>query len=209
MKLDKTVILLAGFGFILILLSIPLSLSSESSLPTILSVVLAAFLVFIKPAVNQLLSGGPAAQAEKVVQTLQGKERIDEIKKIIESSEGNRELFDGAETYIKVLCYLLNRVGVEGLDLYHPPNMKTFHPLGLFMMEITASPKWHRCRSYAVLSLAGEDPGTLSDNFEARDWDDAVQKLITEANFGIRTAKHLEVRSPVLQKAFEHSLTQI
>jgi hypothetical protein len=117
-------------------------------------------------------------------------------------------ILDGAPTYIQILKYYLNYSGITGLNDYTPKNYKTFEPMGVFMMEIEPDPRWDRPRLYAILSLAGNAPGTLTDVFYAPNWDEAVDAITEEANRGIRTSKLMEVRTPAIKKALEASFAQ-
>jgi hypothetical protein len=133
------------------------------------------------------------AEAILAASDLYGQQNIDEFTEIIEDGLV-RKLYKGADTYKHILLFNLKQVGVQGLEGYHPKNMKILQPLGKFVMEVEKDDFYDRPHFYAVLTTTGQHAGTLTDTFTARNWRHAMEILAEEANSGLINSKYVEIK---------------
>lgn len=204
--MDKIAVFSGALGIVAFLFSIVISLATASYVPFVIGLLALIVSLLWKYVLNELTRKQTLTEATQYLESMQGKEKIEEMRAILEAFEGDRRVYDGAELYTKLLKYYLNKTGIIIPDTYYPKNSKVFEPYGLFLMEVEEDLYHNRPRMYAMLSINGPHAGAYVGSFYAANWNQALGQVAEEGSMGLLPAKLMEVKSPIMKAALESSL---
>lgn len=206
--MDLIAIISGVIGVIVFSITVVVAAYSGSYYPLIFGFVFMAIAIAWRYLVLHFTEQQSKEATQAFVAEYEGKDKMAEMKELIEAFEGERPVQEGAELYIKTIKYYLSKVGVTGLTHYSPRNYQTFENYGLFIMEIEKDYIWHRPQMYAILSIAGPHAGKLIGQIYRANWDQVMDYIAEQGNIGLLPAKHMEIKSPLVKAAMENSMRQ-
>lgn len=204
--MDKIAVFTGALGFVAFGFSIIISLATGSYWPFIIGLLGFIFSLVWKYALNEINQKQVISDATQYLESMQGKEKMEEMRELLQCFQADRRVYDGAEFYMKLLKYYLNQVGILVPETYFPKNFKVFEPYGIFLMEVEEDVLWNRPRMYAMLSINGPHAGSYIGSFYAPNWYQARDQVAEEGSMGLLPAKLMEVKSPIMKAALENSM---